>query len=77
MGKLETSMLEPLHIELKASRYAMAFLALQRAQHSWHQMDAALVYVQQAGADSLSVATAQEALSVLDRHLNRLSTLLS
>jgi len=77
MEKLEKPMLDPLRIELEASRYAMAFLALRRAQRSWHQMDAALIHVQQTGADNLSVATAQETLSALDRHLNRLSILLS
>ena len=64
-----------LRIEMPAIQYAHAVQALQRAKRSWHQLDAALVDAQHAGGCDLEAV--KVAVVALDRHLDRLTTLLA
>jgi hypothetical protein len=65
-----------LRVELAAPRYARALLALSRANHAWHRLDAALVGARRQGAWNTHLDDAWEALSALERQLGRLTTIL-
>ena len=69
--------LPPLRIEMKATRYASAIYMLRQVKRSWHRLDAALVYAGNAGTGESELKIAWEALTAMDRELDRLTKLLT
>jgi hypothetical protein len=71
------TLLRPLYVEIRATRYALAIQTLRRAKRSWHRLDAALVNARNRGTAESELEGAWQALATMDQELDRLAQLLS